>query len=359
MTGEPFGYWWKFSKYEWKGDHIGPALGATLDKYNPSEQVEDQVKKGKRGRTLRRPYQALLDLADGSRTWQALSLSNEGRSRVLDWCSKNGLLGLFLLDVRQVTLYPRWEAPDSRSDAKPAATLRQFIREPDTWSVQRTASSTMETRLLPTDQKPVGDLVPRHYWDSRWQLPGVLIEDVKHGSGFSTQSLSSVMPQDFPSVPSSESETFAYPRPASPEFWNLYAEDGDSFVDTIQWFSNILNVLGRMKPASELSEDAQESINRACDALQLLVARVNAAIYTRLDGTFLHQCVPTSLISSFAMMALLDAANEFLKVCDNCDKVFTSSAAKARFCSPRCRNAFQRREWRARKRNGNSGKPPN
>ena len=346
------GYWCRFSRYEWNGASLVPAPGAEPEKYDPWEQFSGARKKGKGGGSIKRPYESLLDLADTSRITRSFESSEEGhRQRILDWCNENGLLGLFFLRVRQVTLYPRWEVM-GQEDTKVMAVQRRFFRSPTNWRQVSQSSANVDARVLPPERKPEGDLVPKEYWDRRWAEPGVVWEEIsfgQYGMGYESQPISHVMPHYFPTIPPSEGETYLYPNPTTPEFWELYGEPGHWIIRSAQWFSDILRGIVRIKPAEEMTDHELRDILGASEELEALAALTKPILYPVDEGGYTQKWFSTCLLSSFAMMALLDAANGLLNNCDNCDKLFVSSAARARFCSARCRNAVQRREWRARK----------
>jgi hypothetical protein len=342
--GEFFGRWWRFSHYELRGSHIKPASDAVLQEYNPWDEYELATPKGKGGKRLNPPYLSLVEAAESR--------------RILDWCQGHGLLGLFFLDVRQVVLYPRWELRDPRVRAygpvnesamsQAWATYRMFIRKPTKWT-QRTiqSSNNVEALTLPADQKPVDGLVPREYWDKGWEEPGVLLQDPEFSIYF-RQSLGDAFKDYFPDVPWEERETFQYPLPMTEGFWNQYSESVDHFLRLASAFCGIARILGSFKPIDEMTEAEKQETVKATSALQALASHTNPALYGRNNGTFFHQWVPTSLIASYAMMALLDAANGLIHVCGNCKCVFVSSAGRARYCSPRCRKNALQRQWRAR-----------
>jgi len=351
MLGEFFGHWWRASQYVLGGEHIRPAPDAALERYNPWGEFENNAARGRGGRRLPRPYLSLIDLADEiSADWaQSGFRGDPSQTGVLDWCGQHGLLGLFFLEVQQVDLPPKWGfAEPAKPGSRPSIVRRQFIRRPTRWTDRRVATAGLDAVLLPDDQKPLGGLVPREYWEAAWEKPGVLLRDLESGT-YRKASLSEALRPSFPSLAESELETYDYPTPTAEEFWRLYAESAYEFIERARSFAAAARAVGRMRPVDHLTEIEQQEIVQATDRLQALASQVSPALYTRNDGTFLLQWVPTSLLASYAMMLLLDAARGWLSTCGNCERVFVSSAGRARFCSPRCRKTSLQRAWRARK----------
>jgi hypothetical protein len=353
MDSDYFGYWWRFSEYAMAGNHIRSAPGATLLRYNPWESFGSAAprKKGGGG-MLDRPYLSLIDYVDsidGDTEWGSRVFSRQRRTAA-DWCNEHGSLGLFFVEVRQVTLYPRWEVTEHQEgQSGPFPTSRQFIRGLGKWTERKVpVGSNLEAILLPQDHRPVGGLVPEEFWDQKWEKPQALLQDVD-SDVYYHQSIEDALGRFFPSVPKPERETYPYPVPASDEFWKLYAENRNDFVQCARHFADIVRALGRLKPADQMSDAETSRVLHASGALQSLAAHTKPALCAKNDGTFFHQWLPTSLIASYAMMALLDLAQGLVNVCDNCGRVFVSSAGRARFCSARCRKTSLQREWRARK----------
>src|SRR5215831_7766031 len=105
------GIWWRFSAYRLLDGYIRPARGAKLTTYDPwSENLNARSKK-------RAPaYVVLLDLVKAFRLRATMEkgveqsvLTPESRDALLEWCSRNGLLGVLPHAAVRVTLAPRWE----------------------------------------------------------------------------------------------------------------------------------------------------------------------------------------------------------------------------------------------------------
>ncbi len=156
------------------------------------------------------------------------------------------------------------------------------------------------------------------------------------------------MPQFFPSVPNPE--THAYPTPLSSEFWQEYSESIVKFLYAAETFTATLRTLASLKPVDEMSEFDKFKVGEARQHLLYLSSQVNPSIGFKKDGTCFRETICTSLLASFAMMVLLDSTRGLLNLCAKCDRVFVSSAGRARFCSTRCRNATMQSERRNRQK---------
>ena len=346
MENAYLGSWWRASKYEKHRHHIRPSVDSSLERYDPWAEYDRETQNQRGGGMLSAPYLSLIDLIDARQHagWErGRSYGDPNAGSVLRWCSRYGLLGMFFLEVRQVTLYPRWELRGG--NPKPVATLRQYIMKPRKWEERSIGSSILEANLppLPDENKSIGSLVPRRSWDKGWEPEAILREPV---SGiFCRTAVGDVFQSFFPSVPKSERETYNYPPPMSRAFWQSYSEDENQFFRVANGFADAVRTIGQAR-SSDLT-DAE--IGQACEHLESLAASVNAGLFVRKDRTLGHQWVAGSLVASFAMMALLDAANGWLNTCSNCSRVFVSTAGRARYCSARCRKTALQRNYRDRK----------
>ncbi len=364
LDGSCFSGWWRFSRYEFDG-YIRPVKDAVLIKYNPWDEYRVTAEKRRGGGLRRPPYLSLVDFADANTPhepeWQRRRFATYRKNGdVVEWCNQHGLLGIFFTAVRQVVLYPRWSLPDARlrdsgypiDERKMGelfATHRTFIREPTGWTERNILGSrNLAALTLAPNQKTSGGLVPQQLWDEGWESPGVLIQD-PGSSIYKRGSIADAFGDFFPSVHKEELETFSYPMPTSDDFWRLYAEPSTRFIGQARLFASLARTLGKMIPGQESTEDGTFSSAEAIAVLRWLVAQTTSTVYLQENGTVAHQWMPTSLLASYAMMLLLDAERGLVNACANCDRVFVSSAGRAKFCSPQCRKSFLQREWRSRK----------
>lgn len=321
-------HWWRFSEYTVEDGRIVPGSGAKLTRYDPWDGFTTTAERDA-VRLLKRPYLDLLEI----------SVAADAED-VLKWCKQFGLLGLFFTQVREVNLYPRWkEGLPSR---------RRFIHSTSGW-VYETLSDAVgsDIHLLPGDAKPGGGLVPKEYWSKRFGQPGVIIQN-RFGE-IERVPLGEYMGVFFPSISQSERETYPYPNPLSEEFWRWYSEPVDVFLQNAKGFAQAVQRIARIRPLSEISGPEQHELRMARENIMRLAAQAPLALFPEPDGTYKRESITTSLIAACGQMVLQDAQNGRLNMCGNCERVFVSSAGRARFCSDRCRKAKLQREWRARK----------
>jgi hypothetical protein len=106
-------------------------------------------------------------------------------------------------------------------------------------------------------------------------------------------------------------------------------------------------------PASpqESAVDYMYRIDTAVRALHTLLAPVQPSLTVGSDAQYRQTWRTRSLLSSFALMALLDLTEQRrVLTCRTCGRVFVSGAYQARYCSERCRATAQKRAYRARAR---------
>ena len=345
------GRWWRSSAYEVDGNHIRPVVGSVREIYDPWAEFESvNAARQKGGRAIHRPYLSLQDVsaAFDHRESRGFTQINPDKWPILTkWCRKYGLLGLFFVEARQVDLYPRWDSRllNMKVEGDSWPTTCSLIRTPTGWFRQQfTHLGNAEAFSLPFDKKPHGSLVPRQYWSPDWAEPGVVIQNER--GLLKRAQLADFMPQFFPSV--SNPETHTYPTPLSSEFWQDYSESIVKFLYAADTFTATLRTLASLRPADEMTDFEKHKVGNAREYLLYLSSQVNPSIGFNKDGSCFRETICTSLLASFAMMVLLDSTRGLLNVCAKCDRVFVSSAGRARFCSARCRNAMMQSERRGR-----------
>lgn len=148
----------------------------------------------------------------------------------------------------------------------------------------------------------------------------------------------------FPRVPVAEAEMFQYPMPASDGFWAIYAEPVDEFLRAANFLREALEEVRTNHPA-------QHSSYMIFQGLNSLAFRVSPAIGRSEDGTCRLSWVSTSLLGSFATMAMNDITEDKrLMRCRVCNTLFTTSSPRVRYCSKTCRGTAQKRAQRKRQR---------
>lgn len=339
--------WWRWSEYILDGSQIRPAPDALLERYDPWSFAAD-VPTHRGGGMLDRPYLALIELADALSEVPRRSRARRNSPTPLNWCREHGLLGLLLLDLRQITLYPRWDRADpGEEDVWPQS--RTYSRTANGWVENGGLYAAPEgLALSPAERKMrEGAVAEKKFWDETWDQPGLLTRDPATGR-FRHQDLA-VLADYFPAVRSVEREVYRYPMPLSDEFWSQYAEDADQFQDRARRFAQNVRMIGRYQAGSPLTEEGRSQLKLAVGEMQILGADTVPALAVTGNGKIHRHWAPTSLIGAYAWMVLSDAANGLLNVCVDCGRVFVSSAGRARFCSPRCRKRSLQRDWRGRK----------
>jgi endogenous inhibitor of DNA gyrase (YacG/DUF329 family) len=349
VNPEANGSWWRFDRYSLDNGWIRPAADALLERYDPWESFDIAGHRHRGGGMLERPYLSLVELADflvtrpERKNWRATG----SLPTPLGWCARHGLLGLMFLDVRQISLQPHWETT-GLADRENCAKSVTYALDPTGWAETGDLFASADIRHLPPDSKPVGRLVPRSYWNPDWEEPGVLVQEARNGK-FSRRRLEH-LGQYFPSVPPVDRDVYRYPLPLSEDFWRLYAENADEFLDATRRFGGYVRTLGRYR-TSETSPDEtnRNDLEVAIAALRALAAQTAFTFRGGSFGRLTRSWVPTSLLGVYAWMALTDAFDGLLNLCNECGRIFVSSAGRARFCSARCRKSTLQREWRGRK----------
>jgi hypothetical protein len=358
LSEEYIGWWFRADSYEVSlTQHIHATPGGKIERYNPWEGFQLAGGKSKRGGgTLLRPYVSLIEIVDtfdhADKTRSGFAhLDPEMFPVVRNWYREHGCLGLFLTKVREVKLYPRWESLALGANSRPTShsfpTFSHHVRTPTGWTRRRFHSLSNERALLlPADQRPEGGLVQKELWTPEWR-PGVLIETP---DGFAQETIQEFMNKFFPTIPEEEQETYCYPLPLSESFWGLYSESVGDFLNAARSFSRAVRSLARFRPIEEMDDVEHHFIATAYHELMYLASQVNPLLRLNKDGTCSREWVCTSLLASYAMMVLLDVERGALNLCAKCNRVFTSSAGRARFCSAKCRRTQLQRESRARKK---------
>ena len=149
-------------------------------------------------------------------------------------------------------------------------------------------------------------------------------------------------------MPREQRNTYPYPLPLTEAFWQQYAEPVDDFIRAARDLVAAVTTLARLKEAGALSEVTHQDRTRALDALHGLIQAVQPVLRWTEDGTVHDAWAAPSLIAAFGMMVRQDLAQRRLARCQRCDRLFTSEAYQARYCSARCRQTVQKRRQRRR-----------
>ena len=343
------GEWWRFDSYEVREGFIRPAKNATPERYDPWAAFRNARSEP----DTHSPYVSLINLHQDLEfrprpgPGPLTELTPASVERLVSWCNENGLLGILHHRVSNVVLAPRWvEHEVSKSDL--VVRQREYIRTSLGWDTAERESGGRKIRDRQEKQPKAGGTIEPDFMPVGWPRSGVTIQPL--GSSISKREpLSETWAKFFPDIPREASETYLYPSPFSEEFWHRYAEPVDDFVETA---GLLLHAVNSFSPSNTAVEDEEENQRRAwvgTEFLNNLVRTVSPTIRPTPDGAPQQDWVSTTLLGSFAMMALLDLTESGNIVrCENCGKLFVSPAYQARYCSKRCRLTVQKRRYRAK-----------
>lgn len=327
--------WRRHSEYCLDREWIRPAANARLIPYDPWAPAE-----GERG------FQSFLGLANVLHRYGHDDEKFPGL--VLDWCNEHGLLGLLPHQTIQAFLAPRWR-PYGESLL---AEVETHYRSSDGWV---SASASVGKSRFSRRMAPAG-------------LEGKLCEDVELSPGeFSSCVIYRELPWDylkqytvrigalgdiwwryFPDVPEPEKNSFEYPQPCSEDFWSIYGEPWDRFVQTLAIFRDAFESHRedlKATPRTPLKLTHPYFVHRK-KMLSELAGPIGLGLDEDKDGRRLRWRAP-SLLSLLAIQALyaLDG-NVEVRSCSICGVNFPTSKESQKYCSVRCRHTGQKRDQR-------------
>lgn len=360
------GTWWRFERYEVSDSYIRPAAGAKLQTYDPWAEYKavlgrpDPTNTKGAARVYETPYASLLSAVRDLRIVQRPDgfwhcEDHEQEEQLLAWVNRYGLLGILPHIAESAILAPR------KRYGKNGVTIAsvRYDRSYD-------GSWVATPALLPADQlsysgRSKADLTA---WDAAPKgaiLPAWLQERVEetHRQEFQPRALLRSMQAKarawptadrldplveepltetwghfFPAVAKDEQNSYSYPLPLSEQFWSAY---GEPLLLFYRWVLAL--------------EVALEELNQGdLSSLAALTAPLTPAAVATANGSLSKAWLAPSLLSSLAMMALLDATEgRHSHVCEGCGRLFVSAAHQARYCSQKCRFKVQKRRQRAHK----------
>jgi hypothetical protein len=314
--------WWRFDRYQIQGAVIRPAAGSRLSWYDPWSDFQ-QIRNQTNGQPA---YSELVRLvgtlkADPGTKRAYPVFSPESQSEIVSWCERHGLLGVLLSRWESVTLSPRPAGLDSR--------LKIHERYLRGYGV------TVGVRQSKGDLPEVSSRV--------------LIRPL-HDLDLKEEALADTWYRFFPAVPERERETFSYPVPYSPTFWELYAEPVTEFWRAARLLAGIVGHLGLAAIPGARASEGSEALAREQAVEMLNLWRKDVSQVLLDEGEGLRQAwVSPSLLVSFAEMFVQDlVAGARGKYCECCGHWFISAAYQACYCSTACRLRQQKRNLRAR-----------
>lgn len=306
--------WIAFDEYLIEGGVIRPAPGATVRETSPWWAYEARLaSRGKLKRDDKPPHESLLGigrevsaLSDDGEAWAKIEVKLKGRT--LGWVARHGVLGLLLHDLRRIV----------RQDA--TGTQREWYRE-----------GALFTSHSPATRPPMVELSPSPLW-----------------SGSDDAILEGYFDAPIGGMPDLFSE----------HFWQTYGEPLGRFLSVARHLAWAFDTLRRFqgKPPPSESGDYQRWLF-AAHSLNEMLNRSNELLMVTDGGEYRRKQCHASLLGSVARMAMLDLTGSAdLVPCqrDDCFDLFVRKKTNQRFCCSTCQTTHQRRNQRAREREGRS-----
>lgn len=360
--------WWKFSEYETRNGYLQPRADATLIEFDPwsAWRKSTDIGGGSRLRKL-----AISPLAEISyELGYSVPMVRERRppiqSRAIDailrWVTDFGLLGILLHQADMVRLAPRWRAREWRlpsgSDQEDSvytplrqtqASVKVFLRDGSNWREEIQVINCAHPPRPEYRKALEGQLVPDG-----------LLKDADRGGSVRMENrgrprweqLSTTWARFFPSVSQADREGFDYPLPLSDQFWRLYAEPIDEFLEAASGLANITDLLADSKSELRdgLSEPAPHGSARtvAIDHFSIEMRSTKPRLLLNDEGRLSMGWSTPSLLASLALFTAFEMTEgqSDLGVCPRCRSPFVTSDPRSKYCSKRCRYAMQKRNQR-------------
>ena len=349
------GRWWRCSAYELIDGLVVPAAGSEIEQYDPWLPIlgyrTEHAKKAS-------PYDSLITLVSGLKVGPGVgarrySLPAEDEARVLEWCVEHGLLGILPTRTQMISLHPRWERGDQPAGGASADRLypvqRGWVLSSIGWVPQsRRVRWRSESAALEAGQQgpKEGDLAPLDVLSYEWPRPGVLIRPIDRPT-WTLEPFSESWARYFRVPEGARTEEIAWPSPVSEEFCRTYSEPLDDFLLAATMLSICLTELADAQARPENSRSEDDRVRTGLARLNLLSSSVHPILLPSHGSTYQQRWLAPTLLSSYAMMVLLDLADPSRRPvrCVVCSNLFHSSSPTAEYCSERCRDtAYKRRK---------------
>ena len=329
---EPFaGQWWKFTRYELNDGYIRPAPDTTLSAYDPWSEPPPGADTA---------YASLANLVP--RGWDAgdnRTVSPDTAAAVLAWCQQYGLLGVLPRRVEKVVLQA-WTEKEGVTPQDWNGTEERWY--PDQVQVQFYQNSKGWQRETYRDAIIEGK-------SPRPNPAGVILHPIDDSVEMVFEPFRKTWARFFPSVPLDQRESYRYPEPLTQEFWALYNEPIEEFIDTAALLEAPLTTLAKDR------ETVPGFTIRSVDNYALAIHELNEYVETvrwhlrQTPNGMVQQWTSPSLFASLVLMALQDVAGaKRPRICLTCSGLFVSPAYQARYCSVRCRHTMNKRTYRTR-----------
>jgi hypothetical protein len=356
------GTWWKFDRYCIEGGYIQPAPDADLSVYDPWQDYdktwsrrgarEDGLSK-KANASIAPSYQAFLELFRDVKRQGA-------ETRIIQWCSQNGLLGLLHQSALEVCLPVAADASSGIDDgykiqptSHPAALMPEY-------SLHRVSQHILyprrkdNLRTLP-GQVRFNAAVPFDFQEMLdegmlgGRPPGVHWEYLDSGeiAQFSLEEkwdpffVANARPMRVPTA--EEPSVRSYREPLS-----AFLEALEAFYFAYDALTELRHLQTSGKPPDS-PELAQATVlgRRGLECMNRWAAGVSPVLQEEPDGTLRQYLWGPSLLSNYAYMAIQDFSdNNRIYRCARCQLPFASGAWQAKYCSRRCAKTAAQANWR-------------
>jgi hypothetical protein len=302
--------WWRFTRYEIRGGRICPAKGADLVEYDPLAHSSEA--RGKRAMTAYSGlFQAVEQGAGGRQTLKR-------QEALLEWCGKNGLLGLLLHGVEWIAI------PNGRL-------AYDTVYSP-------TAIGWESRNVLRRELFLSGDRPDRP--------PMARFKTSPTGEA-ATYTLDSEPWMRFFKVYRRKEKRYFFAAPTSAEFRRHYVESVASFVAAARSLKQAAENLEKSREVN--AEPARRWGERELNAL--LSAVGVAVTWEARTRSYQQVWTSRSLLGALALQVLEDlSVGRRIVACGVCATVFVGGGSHERFCSRRCYWTWHKRITRRNKR---------
>lgn len=351
--------WWRAGRYEITGGYIRPAPGTDIRAYDVKTESQFEL------------YAELLEIARDSEGEDLRALSPAFASRITNWCSKHGLLGVLLQQVTAVS-FGRRRYRLSDDARRTAALMNVADRE---WFTAERRYHRVQGHWRETCWFQPGQYSPR---DER-QYRGLLEDGEAIDAGPSESSglsgiggglfvvgsnlnepsfwlvgVGEAWHEFFPEVPVQERETYAYPPPLSEKFWRLYAEPVSTFLYAAQLLQNVIKSWKIDIPSVKLRAK-KRGVRPLLEMMveRELMFRANATLDVWLDscapqGRGSSALVAPSLLGLFGLMAYEQLqSGRHPRECPTCKTLFVPDKSPLQeYCYQTCKSTARKRRQR-------------
>ncbi|HPO13714.1 MAG TPA: hypothetical protein PLI09_09730 [Candidatus Hydrogenedentes bacterium] len=332
--------WYRFREcvFDDEAAAIRPASGAAPVRYSPWDEYRQWRADGSAAQP---PYMPLLELARETEGALRRMVESDGTvppsadviNRWCKWFSTYGMLGLLPHGLHQITQEADVAASrrdKARADGESAVLVHS--RFGGDWREMRRTAPRAETG----GKGPGGRVRGRHLWIDVHEY-GAYGPGVEHYEG---EEATDYLSDYFSLIPATDLAEPLYPLPLTGRFWACYREPlTEVFRAVLVLYDAVASVLG--------GENAQGG----CAKLNGLLGETSVRLRPSEDGKFELSYSFPSLLACLACMAALDLEGQRrIFSCPECQKLFTSNAYQSSYCSTRCRNRANTREFRLRQK---------